>query len=132
MLSYSCRKIFIEKFQIFFAGQISDLADKLETWDGGSGRTCSSSSIPSAAAYAAMPSSGGGGGHGGVTPGVGGSGGGLDSADKKTEDKLMKATRDACKITTEVLNGIMTQVIKDKLFNHQKKLTATVENMATT
>ncbi len=28
------------------------------------------------------------------------------------------AFQDACKITAEVLNGIMTQVIKDKLFNH--------------
>ena len=44
-----------------------------------------------------------------------------DSSDKKTEDKLSKATRDSCKITTEVLHGIMTQVVKDKLFNCVKK-----------
>lgn len=41
-----------------------------------------------------------------------------DGSEKKTEDKLNKATKDACKITTEVLNGIMTQVIKDRLFNN--------------
>ena len=38
--------------------------------------------------------------------------------DKKVEDKLAKATKDSAKITTEVLQGIMSQVIKDKLFNH--------------
>merc|ERR1711973_880308 len=32
-------------------------------------------------------------------------------------DKLGKATTDSCKITTEVLNGLMGQVIKDRLFN---------------
>ena len=40
------------------------------------------------------------------------------SSDKKVEDKLAKATKDSAKITTEVLQGIMSQVIKDKLFNH--------------
>ena len=44
-----------------------------------------------------------------------------DGNEKKTEDKLSKATRDSCKITTEVLHGIMTQVVKDKLFNRIKK-----------
>ena len=43
------------------------------------------------------------------------------SGDKKVEDKLSKATKDSCKITTEVLHGIMTQVVKDKLFNRIKK-----------
>ena len=33
-----------------------------------------------------------------------------EGADKKAEDKLGKATKDSCKITTEVLHGIMTQV----------------------
>merc|ERR1719351_261806 len=42
---------------------------------------------------------------------------GHDSTDRKAEDKLSKATKDSCKITTEVLHGIMTQVVKDKLFN---------------
>jgi hypothetical protein len=37
-------------------------------------------------------------------------GSGLSAVDKKTEDKLSKATKDSCKITTEVLHGIMTQV----------------------
>jgi COP9 signalosome complex subunit 5 len=39
------------------------------------------------------------------------------SADKKSDDKLSKATTDACKITTEVLNGMLGQIIKDRLFN---------------
>jgi COP9 signalosome complex subunit 5 len=43
------------------------------------------------------------------------------SSDKRTEDRLVKATRDACKITAEVINGIMTQVIKDRLFNHGRR-----------
>ena len=76
-------------------GQINDLADKLETWDSSLSRSSSTSTY-------------------GLGAGVTGS---LDPVDKKTEDKLVKATKDACKITTEVLNGIMTQVIKDKLFN---------------
>jgi hypothetical protein len=42
---------------------------------------------------------------------------GHDSTDRKAEDKLGKATTDSCKITTEVLNGLMGQVIKDRLFN---------------
>jgi len=42
---------------------------------------------------------------------------GHDSTDRKAEDKLSKATTDSCKITTEVLNGLMGQVIKDRLFN---------------
>ena len=33
-----------------------------------------------------------------------------EGVDKKAEDKLGKATKDSCKITTEVLHGIMTQV----------------------
>ena len=28
-----------------------------------------------------------------------------------------KATKDSCKITAEVLHGIMTQVVKNRLFN---------------
>jgi hypothetical protein len=44
-------------------------------------------------------------------------GAGSGSIDKKTEDKLSKATKDSCKITTEVLHGLMTQVwfVKQKL-----------------
>merc|ERR1711990_1028293 len=69
----------------YTTGQISDLADKLETWDNNMGR----------GAYVM----------------------GHDSTDRKAEDKLSKATTDSCKITTEVLNGLMGQVIKDRLFN---------------
>ena len=74
--------------------QISDLADKLETWDNNMGR----------GAYVM----------------------GHDSTDRKAEDKLgkvdlivrnllvkygnLQATTDSCKITTEVLNGLMGQV----------------------
>ncbi|KAI8787215.1 COP9 signalosome complex subunit 5 [Biomphalaria glabrata] len=49
---------------------------------------------------------------------------GTDAQDKKTEDKLTKATKDGCKTTMEVLHGLMSQVIKDRLFNkvHCKSL----------
>ncbi|CAB4060634.1 COPS5 [Lepeophtheirus salmonis] len=67
--------------------QISDLAEKLESWDHTMGR-------------------------GNYNLGS------HDGPDKKTEDKLSKATKDSSKLTTEVLHGLMTQVIKDKLFNH--------------
>jgi len=40
-----------------------------------------------------------------------------EQQDKKTEDKLTKATKDGCKTTMEVLHGLMSQVIKDRLFN---------------
>uniref|UniRef100_T1J6D1 COP9 signalosome complex subunit 5 n=1 Tax=Strigamia maritima TaxID=126957 RepID=T1J6D1_STRMM len=42
---------------------------------------------------------------------------GIDPHEKKTEDKLAKATKDSCKTTIEVIHGLMSQVIKDKLFN---------------
>uniref|UniRef100_A0A493T2I0 COP9 signalosome complex subunit 5 n=1 Tax=Anas platyrhynchos platyrhynchos TaxID=8840 RepID=A0A493T2I0_ANAPP len=42
---------------------------------------------------------------------------GLETHDKKSEDKLAKATRDSCKTTIEAIHGLMSQVIKDKLFN---------------
>ncbi|CAI5673294.1 unnamed protein product [Oreochromis niloticus] len=42
---------------------------------------------------------------------------GLDTHDRKSEDKLAKATRDSCKTTIEAIHGLMSQVIKDKLFN---------------
>ncbi|XP_041357618.1 COP9 signalosome complex subunit 5-like [Gigantopelta aegis] len=42
---------------------------------------------------------------------------GMDSHDKKSEDKLAKATTDGCKTTIESLHGLMSQVIKDRLFN---------------
>lgn len=42
---------------------------------------------------------------------------GMDPHEKKMEDKLTKATKDSCKTTIEVIHGLMSQVIKDKLFN---------------
>jgi COP9 signalosome complex subunit 5 len=40
-----------------------------------------------------------------------------DGSDKKSDDKLSKATIDSCKIITEVLNGMLGQIIKDRIFN---------------
>lgn len=42
---------------------------------------------------------------------------GIDSHDKKTEDRLLKATKDCCKTTVEAIHGLMSQVLKDRLFN---------------
>lgn len=42
---------------------------------------------------------------------------GMDTHDKKSEDKLSKATKDSCKTTLEAIHGLMTQVLKDRLFN---------------
>ena len=44
-----------------------------------------------------------------------------EGADKKAEEKLAKATKDSCKIVTEVLHGLMTQFVKKKLFNEHVK-----------
>ncbi|KAL4630933.1 COP9 signalosome complex subunit 5-like [Arapaima gigas] len=41
----------------------------------------------------------------------------MDQQDRKCEDKLAKATRDSCKTVVEVIHGLMSQVIKDNLFN---------------
>lgn len=38
-------------------------------------------------------------------------------SDKRTEDKLTKATRDCCRTSIELIHGLMTQIAKDKLFN---------------
>ncbi|GJQ75628.1 putative Cop9 signalosome complex subunit [Trypoxylus dichotomus] len=43
--------------------------------------------------------------------------GGTDPHEKRTEDKLMKATKDSCKTTIEIIHGLMAQMIKDRLFN---------------
>lgn len=40
-----------------------------------------------------------------------------DPQEKKMEDKLMKATKDSCKTTIEIIHGLMAQMIKDRLFN---------------
>lgn len=46
-----------------------------------------------------------------------------DTGDKRSEDKLTKATRDCCRTSNELILGLMTQIAKDKLFNSvgQKK-----------
>lgn len=72
----------------YTTGQINDLADKMDAWENGS---------IGRGSYAALEDG---------------------SGAKKTEDKLDKATKDACKIVAEILSGTMTQVIKDRLFNH--------------
>ncbi|XP_033115022.1 COP9 signalosome complex subunit 5 [Anneissia japonica] len=41
---------------------------------------------------------------------------GIDQ-DKKAEDKLGKAAKDGCKTTIEAIHGLMSQVIKNRLFN---------------
>lgn len=42
---------------------------------------------------------------------------GLDPHEKRTEDKLSKATKDSCKTTIEAIHGLMSQIVKDTLFN---------------
>jgi len=90
----------------YTTGQINDLAAKLDSWDSSSG--------------------GGGGARSG---GGGGASSGYsltqEGQDKKAEDKLTKATKDSCKIVTEVLHGIMTQVVKNRLFNEHVVAAAT-------
>lgn len=43
--------------------------------------------------------------------------GGTDPHEKRSEDKLLKATKDSCKTTIEIIHGLMAQTIKDRLFN---------------
>lgn len=43
--------------------------------------------------------------------------GAADPIEKRTEDKLLKATKDSCKTTIEIIHGLMAQMIKDRLFN---------------
>ncbi|KAF7268672.1 COP9 signalosome subunit 5 [Rhynchophorus ferrugineus] len=43
--------------------------------------------------------------------------GAADPNEKRTEDKLLKATKDSCKTTIEIIHGLMAQMIKDRLFN---------------
>lgn len=40
-----------------------------------------------------------------------------DPLEKGIEDKLLKATKDSCKTTVEIIHGMMAQMIKDRLFN---------------
>lgn len=37
--------------------------------------------------------------------------------DRRSEDRLAKAARDATKTSIEALHGLLAQVIKDRLFN---------------
>lgn len=74
----------------YTTGQIFDLSDKLEQSEAALGR-------------------------GGLIVGLGGS-----EPEKRTEDKLLKATKDSCKTTIEIIHGLMAQMIKDRLFNHIK------------
>ncbi|RWS31117.1 COP9 signalosome complex subunit 5-like protein [Leptotrombidium deliense] len=41
----------------------------------------------------------------------------MDPHEKRTEDKLSKATKDCCKTTIEAIHGLVAQIIKDTLFN---------------
>jgi COP9 signalosome complex subunit 5 len=41
----------------------------------------------------------------------------MDPHEKRNEDKLSKATKDCCKTTIESIHGLMSQIIKDNLFN---------------
>lgn len=43
--------------------------------------------------------------------------GGIEPHDRSTVEKLVKANRDSCKTTIEVIHGLMAQIIKDRLFN---------------
>ena len=41
----------------------------------------------------------------------------MDPNEKRSEDKLCKATKDCCKTTIESIHGLITQILKDDLFN---------------
>ena len=46
--------------------------------------------------------------------------GGSSVEDRRSEDRLAKAARDATKTSIEALHGLLAQVIKDRLFNQVK------------
>nr|SVE83691.1 EOG090X078Z [Daphnia pulex] len=75
----------------YTTGQVSDLSEKLEQAENSLGR-------------AAL-----------VGSGVGVSGSSIE--DRRSEDRLAKAARDATKTSIEALHGLLAQVIKDRLFN---------------
>ena len=52
----------------------------------------------------------------------------LDPHERKGEDKLSKATKDSCKTTIEAIHGLMTQIIKNRLFNQVSCQTVGTEN----
>jgi len=74
----------------YTAGQISDLAEKLEQ------------------AETALSHSGRSGGY-------------FASEKKKEESQLSKLTKDSAKVALEQVSGVMTQVMKDSLFNIQRR-----------
>lgn len=41
----------------------------------------------------------------------------MDPSEKRVEEKLTKATKDCCKSTIESLHGLISQILKDGLFN---------------
>lgn len=46
-----------------------------------------------------------------------------DPNEKRTEDRLTKATRDCSRASIELIHGLMAQIAKDKLFNGVGKST---------
>nr|CAG4648681.1 EOG090X078Z [Polyphemus pediculus] len=76
----------------YTTGQVADLSEKLEQAESSLGR-------------AALVSSG----MGGITN--------TSAEDRRSEDRLAKAARDATKTSIEALHGLLAQVIKDRLFN---------------
>lgn len=42
---------------------------------------------------------------------------GTETNEKKTEDKLTKATRDCSRTSIELIHGLMAQLAKDRVFN---------------
>lgn len=84
----------------YVAGQISDLAEKLEQADNQLAHTRSGSFF--------VPS----------------------QRKKEEESQLAKITRDSSKITVEQVHGLMSQVIKDMLFNSVRQSGKTTSNHA--
>lgn len=78
----------------YTTGQVSDLSEKLEQAESSLGR-------------AALVGSGV----------VSGGAGGPAFEERRSEDRLAKAARDATKTSIEALHGLLAQVVKDRLFN---------------
>jgi len=55
---------------------------------------------------------------------------GVDPHERKTEDKLSKATKDSCKTTIEVIHGLMTQIVKNRVFNQVSCMSGAGGNMS--
>ncbi|KAJ3093217.1 COP9 signalosome complex subunit 5 [Quaeritorhiza haematococci] len=89
------------------AGQINDLAEKIEQAESNLSQSSRMGSY-----YGAF-----GGGGGGAGGGSGGGGGGSGEKKKTEEGALAKVTRDSTKITVEAAHGLISQVLKNALFN---------------